>query len=132
MYIMSSIWDINEEKLGDFFKLSRGMRPEDRVMLVERAVDYVRQWDPGFKWNIIQKIEEQTLTKQEDRTMALLPNTEEKLIAKGMAKGRQKGRLEGRQEVVLNMLKKKADITFISEVTGLSVEKVKKLKKLKK
>lgn len=124
MYIMSNIWEIDEEKLRVFFKLSHGVRAEDRVRLVERAVDYVRQWDPGFKWNIIQKIEEQTLTKQEDRTMALLPNTEEKLIAKGI----RKGRLEGRQEVILNMLKKKTDITFISEVTGLSEKEIKKFK----
>ena len=40
----------------------------------------------------------------------------------GLRKGRQEGLLEGRQEerrqVVLNMLKKKVDMAFISEVTG--------------
>ena len=52
--------------------------------------------------------------------------------AKGHAKGRAEGRAEGRekekQEVALNMLKEKADLTFISKVTGLSVKKLNKLK----
>ena len=43
-------------------------------------------------------------------------------------KGRWEGRQEGRQEVVLNMLKEKADISFISKVTGLSAKEIKKLK----
>lgn len=45
---------------------------------------------------------------------------------------REEGRLEGirkgRQEVVLNMLKKRTKISFISEVTGLSEKEIKKLK----
>ncbi len=47
---------------------------------------------------------------------------------KGRWEGRQEGRQEKRQQVVLNMLKKKADISFISEVTGLSEKAIKKLK----
>ena len=56
----------------------------------------------------------------------------QKGIEKGMQKGMQKGRQEGMQakgeEIVLNMLKKQADMAFISEVTGLSVDEIKKLK----
>jgi len=50
----------------------------------------------------------------------------------GLKKGRREGLREGRRErdkeVILNMLKEKADITFISKVTGLSEEEIKKLK----
>ena len=49
-------------------------------------------------------------------------------IRKGIQKGRQEGIQKGRQEVILNMLKKKADIAFISQVTGLSEKEIKKLK----
>ena len=42
--------------------------------------------------------------------------------------GRTEGLMEGRQEVVSNMLKEKADVAFISKVTGLSVKEIKKLK----
>ena len=46
----------------------------------------------------------------------------------GLKKGRQEGLKKGRQEVILNMLKKKLDISLISEVTGLSAKEIKKLK----
>ena len=46
----------------------------------------------------------------------------------GLRKGRREGRQERNKEVVLNMLKKKTDISFISEVTGLSEKEIKNLK----
>ena len=46
----------------------------------------------------------------------------------GREEGLQQGRQEERQQVVLNMLKKKADISFISEVTGLPEKEIKKFK----
>ena len=42
--------------------------------------------------------------------------------------GRQEGRQERDKEVILNMLKEKADISFISKVTGLPTKEIKKLK----
>ena len=47
---------------------------------------------------------------------------------KGRWEGERKGRREGRKEVVLNMLKEKADISFIAKVTGLSEKEIQKLK----
>ena len=47
---------------------------------------------------------------------------------KGIWEGMRKGRQEERQEIVLNMLKEKADISFIAKVTGLSEEAIRKLK----
>ena len=51
---------------------------------------------------------------------------------KGIQQGREEGKAEGMQKgmqaVALVMLKKQADIAFISEVTGLSQEEIKKLK----
>ena len=52
----------------------------------------------------------------------------QKGIHEGMQKGRVEGLQEGRVEMVLNMLKKNAEISFISDVTGLSHEEIKKLK----
>ena len=52
----------------------------------------------------------------------------QKGIEEGMEKGMQKGMEKEKQVVALNMLKKSADITFISEVTGLPVDAIKKLK----
>lgn len=46
----------------------------------------------------------------------------------GIQVGIRKGRQEGRQEVVFNVLKEKTEISFISKVTGLSKDEIKKLK----
>ena len=43
-------------------------------------------------------------------------------------KGRWEGRKERNKEIVLNMLKEKAGISFIIKVTGLSEAEVKSLK----
>ena len=47
---------------------------------------------------------------------------------KGLRKGLQEGRQEGLQEVVLNMIKGKAKLSFISKMTGLPVKEIRKLK----
>ena len=52
----------------------------------------------------------------------------ESIREEGMQKGMQKGRQERDKEVILNMLKEKADISFISKVTGLPAKEIKKLK----
>ena len=49
-------------------------------------------------------------------------------IQQGMQQGIQRGMQQGVQKVVLNMLQKQADISFISEVTGLSEAEIIKLK----
>ena len=52
--------------------------------------------------------------------------------AEGMEKGKVAGIAEGmekeRQAMVLSMLKAKADIVFISNITGLSTDEINKLK----
>jgi predicted transposase/invertase (TIGR01784 family) len=48
-------------------------------------------------------------------------------IAIGEAKGKAEGITEGKAEVALMLLKKGMDSTFISEVTGLSVQEIKRL-----
>ena len=50
------------------------------------------------------------------------------VFQEGRAEGMEKGRAERDKEVILNMLKKQADIAFISEVTGLTVDEIKTLK----
>ena len=54
-------------------------------------------------------------------------------LKRGRAEGLQEGRAEGLQEgtikIALNMLRKESELSFIAEVTGLSEEEIKKLKK---
>ena len=49
-------------------------------------------------------------------------------IQQGMQQGMQQGWQERNYEVVSNMLKKNTDVDFISEVTGMPVKEIKKLK----
>jgi len=49
-------------------------------------------------------------------------------LRKGRQEGIQKGRQEERQQVVLNLLKEKIEVSFISKVTGLTEKEIKKLK----
>ena len=46
----------------------------------------------------------------------------------GLEKGLEKGRHEERQEVILNMLQAKTDVSFISKVTGLPKAEIIKFK----
>ena len=57
--------------------------------------------------------------------MNVRDNIREEARLEGKKEGRQQ---EGRQEIVLNMLKKSAEVSFISEVTGLSKEEINKIK----
>ena len=50
-------------------------------------------------------------------------------IQQGMQQGIQQGWQERNYEVVSNMLNKKLDISLISQVTGISIKEIKKLKK---
>ena len=49
-------------------------------------------------------------------------------IKKGKIKGKHEGMIESKKEIATNMLNKKIDIKTISEVTGLSVNEIEKLK----
>ena len=47
---------------------------------------------------------------------------------RGEKRGIQKGIQRGIQQIIANMLKEKADLSFISKVTGLPEKEIKKLK----
>ena len=139
LYIMRHIWNLDESKVRELFTISEGLSAEDRRFLVDRAVDYIRRFDPHFSWEIVKEVD-QTIKEKEGRVMPplqiSLDEAQEKGWKLGQVDGRKKGRQEGlqegmqqgRQQVVLNMLKKQAEMAFISEVTGLSEEEIKKLK----
>ena len=131
LYIMRHIWNLDEKKVRELFTISEGLSAEDRKFLVDRAVDYIRRFDPHFSWEIVKEVD-QTIKEKEGRVMPplqiSLDEAMEKGVKKGWHKGHKEGMQQGMQQVVLNMLKKQADMAFISEVTGLSMEEINKLK----
>ncbi len=136
LYIMSHIWNLNEGVMRSLFVIGRDLSFKDRVRLIKKAVDYVRHYSPGFSWRILSEIEARAIDKEEERVMPPLQISLDEERAKGLKLGLQKGRLEGlqkgrqecQQELILKMLEAKADLSFISKVTGLSAQKLKKLK----
>ena len=52
----------------------------------------------------------------------------EKGLEQGLKKGKQEGREEGKQQTALAMLRDGLDIKKISKYTGLTPEKIKKLR----
>ncbi len=140
LYIMSHIWNLNEEVMRSLFVIGRRLSVRDRMRLIKKAVDYVRHYSPGFSWRILSEIEVRAIDKEEERVMPPLQISLDEERSKGLKQGRleglQKGRQEGlqkglqkgQQELILKMLKAKADLSFISKVTGLSEQELKKLK----
>ena len=134
LYILKHIWRLNEQKLKELFTISRGLDEQDRMLLIDKAVDYVRRYDPCFTWDIIEEIATQTVGKGEVIMTPLQSSLEEER-EKGLLQGMQKGRMEGRQEgkmeqnkaVIARMLQENLQISVISKVTGLSRAQIKKL-----
>ena len=79
----------------------------------------VNRWQQLSKEETLQIIEEAEEKQRRDRAGQ---------IDYARIKGMEEGMKKGRQEVILKMLKKKTDIKFISEITGMPVKEIKKLK----
>ena len=71
------------------------------------------------------------MTREEDYELIL--NTEKKInyekgIEDGIEKGIEKGIESNQKEMVLNMLNKGLELSLISEITNLSIEKINQIK----
>ena len=134
LYILKHIWKLDEQKVKELFTIGRDLDEQDRMLLIDTAVDYVRRYDPRFTWDIVEEIATQTIGKGEAMTPALRSSLEEER-EKGLLQGKQEGRMEGkmegrmeeRQMVIAKMLQEKMQISVISKVTGLSKAQIKKL-----
>ncbi|MCZ0931789.1 MAG: Rpn family recombination-promoting nuclease/putative transposase [Oligoflexia bacterium] len=136
--LLDEIWDIKEpsaEKVKtivrDYFgEILKGKKKREAEEIVIGIVEYLRD-TTGLKLKEWEKAEK-TLKEEGILKIGGVMNIREVIKEKGIWEGERKGRREGRQErdkeVILNMLKKKADISFISEVTGVPEKEIKKLK----
>ena len=124
--LLDEIWDIKEpsakkvksiikDYFGDILKDKTKKEVEEIIIGIE---EYLR---------------DTTGLKSEEWEKAKKELIDEGTIKKGVNMNireliKEKGRWEGREEVIVNMLKEKADISFISKVTGLPAEEIKKFK----
>ena len=129
--LLSEIWALKKkitpskviEAYTEFEEVLKGLKGQERKIAELRILEYLNDnTDLSLKvWKKAEKLLiEKGILKQGGLMQDVIETIEEK--------GRWKGRKEGRQEVILNMLKEKADISFISKVTGLPEKEIKKLK----
>ena len=125
--VFGKIWSLkmNEAGLMKALSLFDNFSDKDDDLILT-LMDYFRAF--GMSSALWKKIENSAVQKgifQKGGYMDIKEHFKEEVRLEGIRKGRQ----EEQQQVILNMLKKKADISFISEVTGLSEEAIIKLKK---
>ncbi len=153
--LLSEIWSLKKKPTplkiktayAEFEEILKGLKGQARKTVELRILEYLRDnteldsktWEKAEKLLIEAGILKQGGLMQDVREIIKEKGRwegERKGLKKGLKKGRQEGRQEGlqegrqeeRQQVVLNMLKKKLDISIISEVTSLSEKEIKKLK----
>ena len=132
--LLDEIWNIknpDKEKvrniIKDYFGSElKGATKEEEKELAISVIRYL-QSAGGLKKEVWKEAEKllikDKILKQGGDYMGAIENIREE--------GRFEGQQEGKQEVVLNLLKKKQNISFISEVTGLPEKEIKKLKSKK-
>ena len=139
--LLSDIWSIRSKptalKIKDvrveFEDMLRGATEEERKEIKLRFSGYVEE-NAKLDSKIWEEVEvllkkEGITNKEGGKTMESAKEIiKQQGIEEGIERGIYKGRSEERQAVILNMLKEKADLSFISKVTGLSEEEIKKLK----
>ena len=155
-FVLTDHFGMTMVDLSRFSALSKGKGSKSLVDMVLAWCYFINNssslTDSDFKYlakiNKIFKLAEKILKDLSmDKATRLLEIQREKAIAdhyafikdakvkgmkegmkEGLEEGMQKGMQKGRQEVALNLLKEKADLSFIAKMTGLSVEEIKKLK----
>ena len=138
--LLSEIWSLKKKKptvsqINDTFaeceEVWKGLKGEARRTVELRILEYLKD-NTKLDSKTWEKAEKQLIETGVLKQGGLMQDVREIIKEKGRwegeRKGLRKGRQEGRQEVVLNMLKEKADISFISKVTGLSEKEIQKLK----
>ena len=127
LFILQNIWRLDEKIVKELFSLNQKASLKDRKLFMDRATDYIRQYDPKFSWKILREIEK-TVTKEEYimPLQSSLDAAREEGLKQGIKRGMQQG-MQRMQAVICNMLREKADMHFISKVTGLSEAEIIKL-----
>ena len=150
--LLSEIWSLKKkptplkisEAYAEFEEILKDLKGKERKTVELRILEYLKDnirldlktWKKAEQLLMEKGILKQGGLMQDVREIIREKGHwegERKGLRKGRQEGRQeglqKGRQKGRQEVVLNMLKERADISFISKVTGFSEKEIKKLKK---
>ena len=123
---LDKIWLLRDnkhelEKL--LFSIFRGFKTKKELLVFTK---YFRL--AGVSYQDLRGLEKKAKTKGLITTKGGFMDIREEIMLDGWQKGLKQGEQKKRNEVILNMLKNKLDISMISKVTGLSVKEIKKFK----
>ena len=129
--LLDEIWSLKKnitplkviEAYEGFEEVLKGLKGQARKTAELRILEYLSD-NTDLSLKIWRQAEKLLIEKGLLKQGGLMQDVREVIKEKGVWEGMQKGR----REVVLNMLKEKADISFIAKVTGLSEAAIKKLK----
>ena len=123
-YLFNHLHEMGEQDRELF--ASRGKK-------MEELMDWTRPLTLEESEQIIAEAEEKNRRDRVAEDEYIFEQGLEKGLQQGLQKGKQEGLQQGlekgMQAVALNMLKKQMELSVISEVTGFSIEELKKLKK---
>ena len=57
LFILQNVWNLDEKVVKELFSLSQKASLKDRRLFMDRATDYIRQYDPKFSWKLLREIE---------------------------------------------------------------------------
>ena len=133
LYIMRHVWQVDAKVLAQLFKIGEKLTAEERDVLIKRSIDYARGYNRSFTWQVVERIEQDTIKSEEKKIMPVLKSFLDEAVEEGLKKGRQKGRQEGRQkgrqEVALKLIKSGVDLKTVLDCTGLSEKELAQLRK---
>ena len=125
-FALKHVWNMTQTKIKSIFEVcwQNGKEPNyhENASILRR---YMLQATSYSREEFLE-MEKEVIRNKEDQTMR---STYDELIDEGFQKGIEKGKEKGRESVILNMLKKKMDISTIVECTGVSKEQVVQLQK---
>ena len=133
--LLSEIWSLKKkitplkvrDVYAEFEEILKDLKGKERKTVELRILEYLRD-NTGLDSRVWGKAEKLLISEGILKQGGLMQDVWEIIKEKGRWEGRQEGRQARDRELVLNMLKEKADISFIAKVTGLSKKAIKKLK----
>ncbi|MCY4524134.1 MAG: Rpn family recombination-promoting nuclease/putative transposase [Halobacteriovoraceae bacterium] len=136
--------DFPKKDQREFFKLLHGLSRKERFRLGEILMGFIGNCHPDLSLEQLASAEQEVIKGKEDCFMEKFKNfyveqAEERGMEKGREEGMEKGREEGmekgreegmkkeRKTMALKLLQEGMEISFVSKVSGLTIEEIKSL-----
>ena len=110
--------------MKELFRIGSKLDESDRRDLIEKAVNYIQQYNRAFSLELIKKIERETI-EEDKRIMSIVQYAREM----ERKEGREEGLEEGINQVAKEMIREGVDVSKICQYTKLTPEHVEKLQR---